>query len=475
MTMTLSFRFAQLGIPLGLILLLAIPARAQQDQQSQDTASQSNSPSNTQDDGTQPAPGDTTRPATAPTTDNDVISPVPPPVVAPETQINQAGTANPLSLSVGHLRWGSLYIGDSDARGVVDVIRPSNGKPSTTNVLSLMRSSLIFDKEFGKSRLALQYQPRIGVANGQVAFDYLNQTAAADTYFLLSPHWTMGLFDHFTYSNNASLIGGVFADANTVTSTTIQNNFLDGTASWLSNSSGVSFSDTITPRTVLTVSPALNYSRTSGFAGAKGAVFSNLDYATSVGVRHAISPRTSLLADYTNKLSRFKGTAQNSVYNTYEVGGIHQFTQTIGANAAIGVTEVSYVGRSRLWTATGSVSVFKAFQRGNLSFVYSRGDTLSGFVTNHLGEREDVLYRYRLSRNLSTVVGGGYQRELQGGLSIAGKYLDGQLTYSLTPTLSVFTNYAYKLQSGNNFQVFAGTRTFFSGGIRWDPTVSSGR
>jgi hypothetical protein len=329
---------------------------------------------------------------------------------------------------------------------------------------------LIFNKEFKKSDLVVQYQPHVAVLNGKVAVNYLNQAANLDTYFVLTPHWTMGVFDHVTYLKNDGLAGTVFSDADAATATSIQNTFFDNAATWLFNSVGAGFTYAFSGRTILTISPNVAYSRTSGLAVANSQR-SSLDYATSLELRHIVSARTSFVGNYTNKLSQFNGLTPNTTFNTLEIGAYHQFTPTISVNILGGGTQTNQAGRQKLWTATGSVSVFKTFVRGSASLAYSRGDTLSGFVTNHLGDRIDLLGRYRVTRRLGANAGIGYDRELESELHISGKYVTGEVNYALTPTVSLFSDYVYKIQRGNSVQLFSGNRSFSSFGIRWDPTA----
>ena len=123
----------------------------------------------------------------------------------PETQINQLNSANPLS-DIGRYHWGPLFLGSSDTREAVDVLRPSNVAlegPAQTDVLTLFETTIAFNDQFGRNRLTFQYLPRVAITNGQVAYDYLNQNVGINTVFLLGDRWTLGLADRFTATSDA--------------------------------------------------------------------------------------------------------------------------------------------------------------------------------------------------------------------------------------------------------------------------------
>ena len=162
-----------------------------------------------------------------------------------------------------------------------------------------------------------------------------------------------------------------------------------------------------------------------------------------------------------------------SQYHAFGISYIHQFTPTIGATVVVGATLSTYSGSGSYWTSSGSASVFKSFRRSSISAVYSRGQYLGGYVTNHVGDRADVLYRQRLTMRLGFTGSLGYQRELQASTGAYGKYGEGELNYDLTPSTGVFGDYVYKIQTGDSVQLFNGTRNFISFGIRWAPVVAA--
>ena len=471
---------------IGAILLAGAPspARGQQSNNSQSGNPQNNGnqPPAMPDTGLQPGPQSDAQSSqqdtqqNAPPAQTDVIEPVQlgaPPGIG---DIRAIGTASPLSAFEGRWKWGPLYLGESDARAVYDSIRPTDaatsGIQASNNVLSLYSTSLILDKEWSRSRIAVQYQPRLAIAPGQVSFDYMNQNANFTTYFQLTPRWTMGIFDGFYYTNTDSMLGALYADADAVSLISVQNVVLDTSAKYLSDAGGVSFSYALTPRTYVSFSPGGGYTRTSGLSIANGSEISRTSLTFGASVRHIISPRTTIGFEYTDNYSQFTSNLPLSQYHSFGITYIHQFTATIGASILAGATLSTYSGEGSYWTSSGAISVFKSFRRASISAVYSRGQYLGGYVTNHIGDRADVLYRQRLSMRLGFTGSIGYQRELSGSTGAYGKYGEGEVNYELTPSTGLFADYVYKIQTGDTVQLFNGSRDFISAGIRWSPGVT---
>ena len=450
---------------------LALPAAAQAPQQG----------SSSQSDPQNQATGNTQKPPNPEGTDNnappDQNEPIPlATVTPPETQITQLGTANALP-TAGPFRWGPLYLGASDVRGAVDLVRPSNAAegPAQNNVLSLMETSIILDQPFGRSRLTLQYAPRVAITNGQVAYDYMNQNVGVTTYFQLGPRWTLGLSDVFMTTSNAGLQGGVFADANSLTSTTLQNDFIDNSETFLTNVAALSLTYGISPRTMVTLSPSLVYDRTSGLTPALGGNISGLNAGLDFRVRHLLDARTTIGAYANTRFVQFNGLLPSSSYYTLGLSVSRQLTATTGVNVDLGVTQSVFVGQQKYWDMTGAISFFKTFQRTRFSILYTRGQPTSGYVTNYLSQRVDGIVHFRTTARLSFDAGVGYQAEQASPNQVSGTYVTGEVDYLLGRTWSVFSTYAYKVQDSNNVQLYQGSRDFASIGLRWYPNAAGGR
>jgi hypothetical protein len=400
-------------------------------------------------------------------------------VAPPQTQIYQIGTASLLS-PVGRYHWGPLSLGSSDVRAAVDVIRPTNPLegPNETDILSLIETSINFDKQLGaNNRFTFQYLPRIAVTNGQVAYDYLNQNVAINSYFLLAPRWTLGLSDQFVLTSNQGLTGGAFADASAVTSTTLQNVFLNTNDTYLTNVAAASFSYTPSSRTLLTLTPSLVYQHTSGFTDTldqdlppdQGSAFSSLNVTFDARFRYLLNARTSVGAYASTSLVQFNGLLPTSTYYTFGGSVSRQLTMTTGVSLDVGITESVFQSRQQYWSPSGTVTFFKVFPHGRIAAVYTRGLPASGYVSNNLTQRADVIAHYMFSPRLMLDAGFGYEAQDSGPEIVSGKYATGELDFVLAPRWTVFGTYAYKIQDSNDIQVFAGTTNFASFGLRWTP------
>jgi hypothetical protein len=455
------------------LALAAIPAAAQSSQQgstSQGDSQSSQSSAANQNQGAQ-NPG-SQNPSD---TDQQPIQETPGGLVSlapPETQITQLGTANPLS-AIGRYHWGPFYLGSSDARIAYDSIQSANVAefgPSEANTLSLLETSIVVDKTWDRNRFTFQYQPRVAATDGDVAYDYLNQQAGINTFFMLSPRWTLGLSDRFLATRNSGLAGGVYADANTVTSTTLQSDFLDNSETYMTDIASLSASYAVSPRMLLTFSPSFVYQRTSGLTTAEGGDITAADVAFDARFRYLLNARTSVGAYSTESFVQFTGLIPTSTYYTFGASVSRQLTMTIGVSANVGVTE-SVFQSEQYWGESGEISVFKVFPRGRVSVVYSRGLPGTGYVTNYLNQRVDVIGYYQFSRRLTGNAGVGYEAQESNPEVVSGKYATGEVDYVLSPNWGVFTSYAYKIQYSNNPQVFGGIRNFASIGIRWNPNA----
>jgi len=124
---------------------------------------------------------------------------------------------------------------------------------------------------------------------------------------------------------------------------------------------------------------------------------------------------------------------------------------------------------NRQWNVSGSVQLSRKFGRSNAAVGYYRGFPLfSETATQGVAQRVDASYRLDLSQRWYSQVHGGYEDTLgSNATNFSGKYIAAEFGYNLTPRWSCFLTYAHKTQSGTDSRLFAGTRDFYSGGIRW--------
>jgi hypothetical protein len=90
-----------------------------------------------------------------------------------------------------------------------------------------------------------------------------------------------------------------------------------------------------------------------------------------------------------------------------------------------------------------------------------------GYVTNNFADRADGFFAWQLARAIRWRTAVGAQRESGLADPIAAYYSTSQLEFRLTPRVSTFTSYGYRMQEGNSTEVLKGHRNFVSAGIRW--------
>jgi hypothetical protein len=393
-------------------------------------------------------------------------------------QIQQVGAAGNLLDNISPLRWGPVYVGSAQYAQIFDRGTAFTGQGTFQNAASLFSSTVVFDKSFRMSRVALQYVPRIVILNGHVQNDFTNQDASLDTAFILSPRWTMNIGDHFTYFHSANAFGDLYLDANAVSGTTLQKSFLQGPITWLSDSAAVNFSYMMGPRARLSFAPDFVYSTTSGSTVATGNETAR-QYGGRFGIVYDLSPRSSIQGYYSAQESLYQGTFSNTLYETMALGYSRQFGVGWSLSSTFGASTANF-SSGRDWTATGSFSIVKAFQRSTVALAFSRGHELTGYITNNYTDRADVTYRRTLGRRWGVLGGLGYERNISGSLATStsisktnglwGKYAMGDISYQVRPSVSFFANYVKVWQRGDNIQVFTGNRDFVQFGVRWSPS-----
>jgi hypothetical protein len=393
-------------------------------------------------------------------------------------QVQQVGAAGNLLENISPLRWGPVYVGSAQYAQIFDRGTVFSGQGAFQNAASLFSSTVVFDKNFRTSRIALQYVPRIVILNGHVQNDFANQDASLDTAFILSPRWSMNIGDHFTYLRSSNAFGALYLDANAVSGTTLQKSFLQGPITWLSNSVAVNFSYMIGPRARLSFAPDYVYSTTSGSTVATGNQTAQ-QYGARFGIVYDLSPRSSIQGYYSAQNSLYQGTFANTLYQTFSLGYSRQFGVGWSLTSTFGASTANFAS-GREWTATGSFSIVKAFQRSTVALALSRGHDLTGYITNNYTDRVDVTYRRMFGRRWGVRGGLGYERNISGSLAtststskaegIWGKYATGDISYLVRPSVSLFADYVKVWQRGDNIQIFTGNRDYIEFGIRWSPT-----
>jgi hypothetical protein len=382
----------------------------------------------------------------------------------------------------GPLQWGLISVRSMSFQEYVNQIHfdnPNIQPQSRNETASQLSTSIVVNRSFKRSHLVLQYNPSLFFINGHVYSNAMNQDLSLDVNFPLTQRWNLTVADRFSYYGSQRIFSQLSLDADYVTGSTLQKNFLDGPGSLLYNQVSAGFSYLWTPRTTLTVSPFFGYqhSTASVTSGQSGQDLSAFYEGGTVGVSHRLSPTRTLGFTYSMQAAVFSNTFVGSSTNP----GSTQFLQDILViyNQQLNATWHLSLGAGLVTnTGTGSsgtglamqAGVTKTFQRVEFAAWYNRGHQFNGFITNEVSDRVDGTAKIYLTRRLATATSGAYFRTAAGSpLSQSGLYATQQLSYQLTRHLSVFGSASHIKQIGNGVFVLSANRNYFTTGILWEP------
>jgi len=394
---------------------------------------------------------------------------VPTSAIWADSYFRQIGTAGLLAGSPTGLHWGRLYVPTADVRGIVEQLDGSGGQPNEVFTSTLFDGTVIFDREFRNQRIAVQYQPRLAITDGQVVKNFSNQNTSLDAIIYSRPRWNIRFGDTYQYYYTQQSIDNLYLDVDSITSTTVTNSFVDGPDRWLSNSAYVSVSYAFSQRLSTTVTPRYSYME-SGV----GASFNvGQLYGGDFSLNYRTSGKQTVGFQYLSQVIHEKTSPNsNTIYQTVAGTIERQISPRWLVKGSAGITTASFGDNSRQWYAYGTFGLVRAFLRSSLALNYSRGDSFSnGFISDQFTDRVDVTYRSQLTKRLVWALGGGYLREAVTG-GFQAKYADTQLNVLMAPKASLyfFAGYAFKNQAGNSLGLFVGDQHLGSFGIRWQPT-----
>jgi hypothetical protein len=388
----------------------------------------------------------------------------------PVRQINNAGS---LMQSISPLRLGPFYVGYAQFAEIFNEGSSFNNQGTFQNAASQLSANIIFDKRFRNARIALQYVPRMTILNGRVLGDFVNQETGANVVFALTPRLSMDLADHFTYYRSKSSFADIFLSADPVSGATLQKDFIEAPASWLSNSVSATFNYALSARTRITVSPNYTYATTSGQATSTTFPSVN-EFGVNTNLTHDLTPSSGVNAAYTEQTDILSGSSYKTIYQSLQGGYFHSFHGGWSLSGSFGFITANFQN-GRNWSESGTGSVVKAFRRSRAAISYYRGHTFSGYISQQFSDRVDASYQLYVGRHWTMGGGIGYLRDVVTANGVWGKYGEGNLSYGLTPTLSLFGSYVYKWQRGDDIAVFSGTTSYLRCGIQWTPRQPTAR
>ncbi len=450
------------GLMVLTLMLLPPSIRAQQGSAS-GPAKEGQAGQSTQPDSTEAVESSSKTSPTASTNSND------PPIRA-------IGRATPLGPAFGPLRWGPVSVRSAQITQYFDRVSLADGSINEWSKTTLMGTDIAYDHRFRRGRLAIQYQPQLMVVDGQVLSNYSNQDLSFDSFYYLSPRWSLALSDTFLHAGNRSFSSRVFFDGDLAAGTVLRNNFLDSPGHLISNATIVNLGYRLSQRTSLSFSPDFVYTYTSRLStpadSASPDAHSNSSstYGGGVNLSHSLSARTSVAALYSVHASHFSSAFADAIYHT--VGGSYsrQLAPTWHFSAALGLTRAYLADNARQATFYADASTTKRFRRSSASLGYTRDyNHYYGYIGNRIADRLDATYGIELTRRLQAVASFGYQRETGQPPSVSGKYFTANFSYHLLRFVSAFAQYAHKNQTGQGSQVLVGNRNSFALGLRWAP------
>jgi hypothetical protein len=409
--------------------------------------------------------------------DNKDAAPASPYALAwADSYIRQIGTSGMLAGNHEGIGWGGLYIPLASVRGIVSQLEGTSAAPVATYTAAIFQTAVVYDHRIGTSRLALQYQPNIAIAQGQVVSNFSNQNTSLDWLIYTRPRWNVRFSDGFRYEYTQQSFDFSYFDVNPVTSGAATNNFLDGPSRWLSNSASMSIAYALSRRASIAISPNYTYSESgTGVNLSRGS-----SYGGSVNWNYRTSERQTIGIQYTGQLlyvvgrgttGSTTGAPTDTIFHTIAGTAERQLSATFFARIALGVTASEFPQSTRQWSFYGTFRLVKQLGRSSLGFNYSREPTLlNGLIANEYADRFDATYRNHLSRRLNWSAGGGYLRQVQSG-GFSGWYATSELLFLLAPRAGLFATFDYyhKNQAVNTNNLFIGNRNTYSFGVLWQP------
>jgi hypothetical protein len=388
-------------------------------------------------------------------------------VVSTSPPIRQISSAGFLTSGMSPLRWGPVYISFAQFSQILDQGSSFNGQESFQDTASQISTGIVFDKQFRKVRVAVQYVPRITVLNGQFIGDFVNQDTGINTVISLTPRLSVDLADHFVYYKSADAWADVFLSSDSFGGGTFQRDFIQSPGTWLSNSAAATFTYAVNARTRITVQPNYLYADTSSPVGTTS--FSTVhEYGTEVRADHDLTASSNIGILYRLQYDVYPGVTYQTTFQTLEGTYSHSLKGGWSVSGGGGFITANRQG-TRIWSGSGFGSVVKAFRRSSAALAYYRGHTFSGYISQQVSDRIDASYQQYIGWRWTLRGGVGYSRDLATANGIWGKYGEGQLSFGITPTISLFGSYVYRWQKGDNLTVLSGNTNYLRCGIQWVP------
>ena len=384
-------------------------------------------------------------------------------------------SASPLAGEDGPLRWGWISVRSASFAQYFSHVNFSDPsiQPQSQDVNgSRLGTSIVVDHAFGAVHFSVQYAPNLFISDGNVYTDALNQSAGLDMTFQLSPRWALQVTDRFSYYASQRYFSELSLDANYLTGTLVQKNFLAGPGSVLFNSSSATFSYLWSPLTTISFAPLFDYQYGTGAVVPDQASVRAFYGGGRFAVSHLLSPTKTVGLSYSAQYANFSnsstvaGPQSSGLLQDLLVTYSQQFKETWHFNLGLGVYGN---GGSQGGTVLAlNAAITKTFHRMEFAANYNRGNQFNGFVTAAASNRVDAAHTMYWFPRLSTSTSVGYFRTLNGSPPAqTASYVAELLNFGLTRHLSLTGAISYITQTGDGVFVASGNQRFAAVGVTW--------
>jgi hypothetical protein len=384
-----------------------------------------------------------------------------------------AGKAVPWLGTRGPLHYGPFSVASVELFEVYDQFYPSGGGAEEISQLELLRTNIVFDKVFWKTRLILQYTPELVTFNGHTSTTADgNNVINMGTTIDFTPRLSVTLKDAFGVAHTRQAFSDELLLSDRETGGVVQNYFLENSGTHLENTFNLILNYKMSPRLLLTVAPTYIYADTTNPQGE----YKVNDSDDAVGLTYALSPRSNIgVLETVEYLIPVKPATTAGFFRTTALFYSEQISPTWWITGKLGAEAAKYPGfNGTNWSTAGGGTLLKKFSTGDLAIAYTRGSTITNFLANRQVENADVSYTMIFSHRFKWTNGVGYYREVGGDPRIIGKYGLTSMQYRLGAGFSLVGNYTRRAQSSSTPQLISGDRNTFLVGLRWEPAALAG-
>lgn len=447
---------------IGVLLILCLPARAQEETSSTST------PPNQQAQQDSDQTKDQNPAASAPTPAD-----TPSPGYPIDSQIHPTGKAVPWMGTSSPLRWGDFSVASFTMDYINDNFRPAGGTATSTLNLGVFRSTIGFDRYFGRQHLVLQINPQVAILNGQLGGNAgLNNNFNLAFLFQVTPKLLVTVKGIFNQVHSRQLFPIDVLGVDEKGGNVLQNDFLQNDGSYWRVGTTVDFNYSITPRLLLTEAPSYSYSQTTN--NEANYLANGHTVANSIALTYALTPRQNIGALQSIQLLRAANVpnAANTYFNTIALFYSYQIAKTWWIQSRVGMDMATYPNKfPSQQMLGGGGSLIKGFSNSTLAFTYGRGKMDVNFISASLSDRGDVTYAIHFYKRLGWYNGAGFYRDIGALPQNKGTYASSKIEYLLSKGFSVFANYTYVDQTADTLQLLSGVRKTFVVGVGWLPPV----